>query len=250
MLVIVAALRRELAGIERLLELQQRTRLGEARVAEGRVSGIGVALVHSGIGKIRSEAATEAAIEKYQPKAMLAVGFSGGLAKEVRGGDLSVPEWLEAEGLPALRPDPELRDASLRAMEEESLPLRAGSLVSMPMVMPGPEEKARLAAAYPRALMVDMESYWVGSAAQAAGVPFLAVRTASDGAGERLPDYEAFLDEMGEVRPLHAAWYYLRRPWHLSAAPGLAANARQGTKNLAAFAGVFLRRVEQGVGAR
>lgn len=250
MLVIVAALRRELAGIERLLEIQQRTRLGEALVAEGRANGTAMALVHSGIGKTRSVAATEAAVQKYRPTAVLSVGFSGALAMEVRGGELSVPERLEAEGMPSLRPDPELRAASLRAMEEELLPFQVGVVVSMPAVMPGPTEKARLAAAYPAALMVDMESYWVGSAAEAAGVPFLAVRTASDGAGETLPGYEAFLDEMGEVRPLRAAWYYLTRPWHLSSAPGLAANASRGTKNLAAFTDAFLRRVEQRTPAR
>ncbi len=249
MLVFVAALRRELAGIQQLLEVDRRTELGQALAVEGRVNGLPVVLVQSGIGRERSVAATQAALDRYKPASLLSVGFSGGLNPLVKGADVIVGERLESGDGGSFAPDARLYAEVTQAMETDLMPFHRGALVSMPEVMPGPKEKVALLVAHPRAKAVDMESYWVGVTAQAAQVPFLAVRTASDGPGQTLPNYEVFLDEMGEVKPLSAAWYYVSHPWHLSAAPGLAANASRGAKRLAAFVDLFFLRVYRGAAA-
>lgn len=248
MLVFIAALRRELAEIERLLAAPVRRQLEGAIFTEGRLEGTPLALVQSGIGKERSIRATQAACARYRPALIVTTGYSGGASPAVKGGDLVVAARLmapdeagDASSHPPIAADAALVDASLGWLEEEFVRAHRGTIVSVPHAMPGPRQKAQFAAQF-QAAAVDMESYWVAQAAGEAGTPALAVRAASDTSTDTLPDYERFLDPMGEVRMLSAAWYYATHPWHIPATPGLAANARLGARNIAAFAELLLAR--------
>lgn len=248
MLVFIAALRRELAEIDRLLAAPVRQQFDGAVFTEGSLDGARLALVQSGIGKERSIRATQAACARYRPSLIITTGYSGGASPIVKGGDLVVADRLMASdeagdvaSHPPIVLDAALVDASLGWLEEEFVRAHRGTIVSVPRAMPGPRQKAQLGAQL-QAAAVDMESYWVAQAAREAGTPALAVRAASDTSTDTLPDYERFLDPMGEVRILSAAWYYATRPWHIPATPGLAANARLGARNIAAFAELLLAR--------
>ena len=256
MFVFIAALRRELAELERLLAAPVHSRQDGAVCTEGHVDGMAVALVQSGIGKERSIHATQIACARYRPALIIATGYSGGASPALKGGDLVIADRLIAEGdtqngadSPPIAADAALVEASLGWLEEEFVPAHRGTIVSVPRAMPGAKQKTALSAHF-QATAVDMESYWVAQAAHAAKTPALAVRAASDTSTDTLPDYERFLDPMGEVRMLSAAWYYATRPWHIPATPGLAANARLGARNIAAFAELLLARYPATAGVR
>jgi len=254
-IVFIAALRRELAPLRNLIAIDAEERVGDVHFTEGQSEGLPVALVQSGIGRERSQTATRWAIARYRPQVIVSIGFSGGLSPDVRGGDLvlgqrllaATDEEVTAGGPFSAEPievDSCFLDAASIALEEGLLPARRGDLMSVPAVMPGPREKELLGRVC-SAELVDMESYWVAQTTQEAGTMFLAARAASDEAGVSLPDYERFLDEMGEVRPLRAAWYFAAHPHHLMTVPLLAGNARRGAQNLAAFAALFLTTVRR-----
>ncbi len=246
MLIFIAALKREIDKFSAFIDVDRVERIGSAVFTEGRYQGEAVVVVQSGIGMRRSLEAIGVALDRYRPDLVVSIGFSGAISPDVKGGELLVPDFVTShdhdgagEEIPT---DAALREAALRAMVEGFLPVHRGGHVSVRSVMPGPAEKARLASLCD-AKAADMESYWVGEQAREAGVRFLAVRAVSDEVNLSLPDYQRFLDDMGAVRLLHAAWYYLTHPWHITAAPALAANARVGARNLAVFGELFLNKV-------
>ena len=250
MIVFVAALKQELAAFGEVVAIDRREQVDGVPLAEGHADGVAVALVQSGIGRQRASEATRLAIARYRPDMIVSVGYSGGLSPEIRGSDLVLGQrLLVAEpaspggelhlvGEP-IEVEPSLLDTTAIAMEESLLTARSGDFVTVPAIVRGYGEKDRLRRRS-SALLVDMESYWVALAAREAEVPFVAARVASDEIGDTLPDFTKFADAMGGIRPLPAAWYYLTHPHHVLGAGVLAYNARQGARNLAAFAALFL----------
>jgi len=73
-------------------------------------------------------------------------------------------------------------------------------------------EKNMLAAAYPGAVLVDMEAATVARLAAMQRIPFLCVKGVSDSAGADLPDLNPFIDEMGQMRLAQFLGHVLLRP--------------------------------------
>ncbi len=263
-LVFIAALHREAAHVKRLIGTSETLKSGNGPVgrperqrdtrrlfsladAPGRLSQPQrTRLICSGIGRERAEAAVRKILHTTRPSAVIAIGFAGGTARNVRGGDLVVPKRVRgligsnAADAGVIRSDPQLFAWAVEALEQTSLTGHTGDLVSLPTPALTPPEKQRLAALH-HAHAVDMESYWIGARVVEAGLPFLAARAISDELGDRLPEYERFLNENGTVRSLAAAAYYLARPRDLLRASRLAVRARTGTRRLAAFAEAFMK---------
>jgi adenosylhomocysteine nucleosidase len=61
-------------------------------------------------------------------------------------------------------------------------------------------EKARLAATYPGAVLVDMEAATVARIAEMHGIPLLCIKGISDGVGAKLPDLNSFIDQKGQMQ--------------------------------------------------
>ncbi|HEV2460331.1 MAG TPA: hypothetical protein VGS80_18400, partial [Ktedonobacterales bacterium] len=80
MIIVVAALDTELAGIRRHLELADSFYIGEVRMEHGRLGGQDCVLVQSGMGRQRAEQALRAVLAQYQPVAVLSLGFCGAVA--------------------------------------------------------------------------------------------------------------------------------------------------------------------------
>ena len=248
MLVFIGSIRREIAGLEPLVSNPETERFGSSIVMEGTADGRPVALVRSGIGRERSEAAfRDLLLAEIRPRAVVSLGFAGGVAPDVYGGDLVVPRTirgLDYSGAPdgAIVPDPYLFDSALEALEDEFIAVHTDEVVTVPQTLFTLEQKEQFASS-PRTKAVDMECYWVGKLALEARIPFLAVRAISDETEDALPNFSHFLDDMGEVRPLAAARYYATHPWHIFDAPRLAGNARKGARNLAVFGEAFVKKV-------
>ncbi len=272
MLVFIAALGRELSRLEPLVQVQQQSRVRGCIIRRGTVGRLPVALVQSGIGKERAREGALAVMETCRPEALISIGLAGGVAQEVEGGDLVLGERvypLDAEAIAKIKSpargefaesedafrqaqgerldgndvtsDSALLEAATLVLKDEGIPTHTGDLMTVPNVM-GPVMKKWLGTRYP-VKAVEMESYWIGEVAKKHGVPFLAVRAVSDRADDPLPDYGRFEDEMGEVRPLSAALYFLTHPKDLLSVPSLARRARRASNNLGAFASLFFSKI-------
>ena len=93
-------------------------------------------------------------------------------------------------------------------------------------------EKRRLAAAYGGA-MVDMEAATVVRLAKMRGIPAACLKAISDDVGERLPDFNRFLDARGQMRMAAFAAHVMVRPEYWGALMRLGRASSKGAETLA-----------------
>jgi adenosylhomocysteine nucleosidase len=165
--------------------------LGDLRV----VRSESVAICQTGIGR-RALQVAEQALAKMSPTMVLSVGIAGGLAPDLGIGDAVLCERVSH---PA-QPNPVLCDAGLvaAAKQVDDVAWRIGASVTVDEPAWGPEEKAALHGNGEHHI-VEMESYWIGAAARAVGLPFLTVRTVSDGSAHSLTNIPGLFDDSGKV---------------------------------------------------
>ncbi len=190
--VIVAALEREVWPLIKNWHVANRTYDGrdfkffehEAKV-----------LIFGGIGAEAGRRATEAAIQLYQPKLLISVGFAGALDPKLKVGNILIPAFVI--------------DANHGSRFETGM--GSGAVVSSPSIA-GAGQKAKLAKAY-AADAVDMEGAAVGRGAQTHGIPFMAVKSISDEFDFELPPMQKFVDSSGQFGNVAFAIFTAVRPW-------------------------------------
>ena len=174
------------------------------------------------------ERARAAATRLAQSGAVLLVSFGicGGLDPELRPGDLLLADTVLTDDGARHPTSAEHRPALEARLSGFGLRIAAGPLLGQDRPLAGAADKsARFAAS--GAVAVDMESFGVARAAQAAGLPFLVVRAVADPAERNLP--RAALKAIGPDGRLKlfsalAAMYL--RPWESPALIRLAYETR------------------------
>jgi adenosylhomocysteine nucleosidase len=252
MMLLVAALDSELAGIRRHLELADSVTVGEVRMEHGRLGGQDCVLVQSGMGRQRAEQALRAALAQYQPVAVLSLGFCGALAATLRVGDLvvcsPVGALLTLPSGPHVAPSPVgwlhgdgalVQQAMAVHMPPGAGQLMAGGCLTVPSVAGPRGVKHWLSESFP-SVAVDMESFWIGHLAQEAGVPLLVVRSVSDTLAESLPSFEGLVDDFGRASLTSLSRYLLHHPLRVAQLARLGLQARRAEQSLTAFTISFL----------
>ncbi|MGD0444441.1 MAG: nucleoside phosphorylase [Edaphobacter sp.] len=116
---------------------------------------------------------------------LFSVGWAGSLHPEVVSGTVQVPTSV------------------IDSQTGEQFQLTEGErkwrLVTTARVADAPE-KARLAATYPGAVLVDMEAATVARIAEMLGIRFVCIKGVSDAVVAKLPDLNPFIDGMGCLR--------------------------------------------------
>jgi len=157
-------------------------------IIEGTLAGRAIVVVHSGMGTASAAARTAEFLELYKsriPSAWIAAGFGGGLAPDLKIGDIVTAGNFS---------DPSLL-ASIA-----SIPARTGSLVTATDVVETVDQKAALAG-QSGAIVVDMETAAIHRLCSGRAIPMLAVRAISDTATENLPLASAVWFDQARQRP-------------------------------------------------
>lgn len=110
-----------------------------------------IALVRAGVGKVRAKEATERIIKDFSPELLISAGFCGGLIEELRVGDVVVSDFEDGKLF--------CSDRTLFTHAEKTAARRQQS----------------------NAVIVDMESEAVYSVAKKHNIPFIAIKSVSDG---------------------------------------------------------------------
>jgi len=252
MIIVVAALDTELAGIRHYLELADSFYVGEVRMEHGRIGNYDCVLVQSGMGRQRAEDALRAVLAQYHPVAVLSLGFCGALAATLRVGDLvvcsPVGALLKLPSGPDVAPSPvgwlHCDDALVHQALAVPMPPAAGQLVdggclTVPSAVGPRDVKQWLSESFP-SVAVDMESFWIGLLAQEAGVPWLVVRSISDTLAESLPSFEGLVDDFGRASLTTLSRYLLRHPLRVTQLVRLGLQAHRAAKRLTDFTVNFL----------
>lgn len=199
--------------IRPLLErLEKGRRLGGGW-CEGELDGRRVLLGATGDGATRAEARLRRGLAATPCRAVLGIGFAGGLDPRLERGQIVVADEV---GSPEGRV---LGAASTwAALVGTRLGAPRGRLLSAGRLVPDAAAKASLHGERGPALTVDLESFAWAQVASELGCPWLVVRVVFDDAGDAVPDYILEAQDLeGRVDRLRLVVGALRRPARLKA---------------------------------
>ena len=188
---IICAGDREFAPFCAQLEEESMSMYAKLRVYEGKLSGVPVAMVCSGVCKVNAAIASTVLIERYGVEAIINGGTAGGMAKEVQlldtvvmtecaHHDVSAEILMEAHPYREdvwFRSDERLFRIAKEVLEGEKN-VRFGRMVTGEQFITQ-EGRERIDRDYVP-LSVDMETAAIAQVCEAYGVPFIAVRSITD----------------------------------------------------------------------
>lgn len=236
---VTAAVRQELSGLEKLLEASELLPGERGCYLRGTLLGIEVLLGLTGIGAGRAGEKVGRFLDTEHPELLLATGFGGGLTGTVSSGDIILAQKV----VEASRGDQEPRELEtdetllegLGAVSIPSATVCRGSLLTVEDVVCSARQKRALGSRY-GAEGVDMESYAILREALKRGVPCIAGRAVLDEAGFDLPrGLDSIPDSDGRLDAMKLAALVLRRPWSIPGLFALRSRSLRASTSLAAF---------------
>ncbi len=161
----------------------------------------------SGIGPAAAAAAARG-ISAPTVRRVLATGLCGSLSRAFTVGDVLVYHDIRRPDGPPLRLDPQLT----RRVADGSPSLQSGiRALASDAIVTRAREKHALAERYGLDA-VDMETFAFATPLQDAGIAVAALRVASDGVDDDLPDLDRALDAYGGLDGFALSLAMLRRP--------------------------------------
>lgn len=192
----------------------------------GHIGSIQVAAACSGMGAAAVARACDRVLAPGAVDTLVSIGWAGSLSC-----GLSAPEAVAVrEVIDAATGERFLTAASAGDAEGQ----RLGQLLVTLDHVAAQEEKRQLAEKY-QATLVDMEAAAVARIARERGLAFLCFKAITDGPNDKLPDFNRFIGDNGQVHvPSLARWAALR-PSHWGPLRRLGTNSRLAAENLANF---------------
>ncbi len=234
---ILGAISQEVNGIiERLTNVVEHT-IGQRVYYQGQLNGQDVVVVYSRIGKVAAAATVATLILQFEVEKIAFIGVAGGIHDDVNVGDVVLASQLLQYDMNAspLRPQyeiPLLGKAYFQANEnwtkqcaieiERFLALpnlhqyidsseldkfaitqpkvHIGTIGSADLFVGTQEQKAKIQAALPELLCVEMEGAAVAQVCDEFNIPFIVIRTISDKANHVASfSFEAFIHVISSV---------------------------------------------------
>ncbi len=211
----------------------RRAPLGGMTIHEARIGDAQVRVALTGIGPGPAGRAARAALSD-RPDFCISTGLAGGLKPAYEVGEILAAQAIcFGGGEDILRSDESLLDEATRCGATRVEMLRTSETLVLTA-----EEKYALGV---EADAVEMESYAVLAEAARWGVPGVAIRAISDGAGEDLPyDFDRARDPGGRIRLPGMLAQIARRPHRLPALLRLSRQCRHAAALLAQFLDLYV----------
>lgn len=196
--------------------------------------------LRTGTGPLDIDALVEQLTQR-RASALVSIGTAGGLAPTIKPGTVLIPKRIRMTNGRVVATDAEWQAAVFAAMKSV-LPADAGDLLSVPELIRHPDTKRALHDET-RAVAVDMESGQLATAAERAGVRFLALRAIMDAADDVVPVAARIaVAKNGDTAVLALLRYLLKHPGDIYAMGRIVARFRNA-------AGALSTACESGGGA-
>ncbi|MFK8301481.1 5'-methylthioadenosine/adenosylhomocysteine nucleosidase [Capnocytophaga stomatis] len=212
---IIGAMELEINTLKKELNDIKTTAIGSFAFHEGKIHGVSVVVLLSGIGKVSASVGTTLLIEHFQPDMIINTGTAGGLgtssvhdiilASEVRHHDVDVTAFgyeigQQAQMPAAYLPDDKWFQLAKSVAEKHSNQLHCGLVVSGDSFISDPKRLKQIENTFPKAKAVEMEAAAIAQTCYLLKTPFIMLRAISDKAGEGdASSYEKFVVEAGKL---------------------------------------------------
>ncbi len=208
---IIGAMQQEVAILKDALEQCQVVSKGGCTYYSGKIHGVDVVLLQSGIGKVAAAIGTTILLDEYQPDVVINTGSAGGfdsslnvgdvvISTEVRHHDADVTAFGYEIGQMAGQPAAFSADAKLMAVAEKALESLDGKHAVRGLICTGDafvctaERQDFIRKHFPSVIAVEMEASAIAQTCHQFQVPFVVVRAISDVADKESPmSFDEFL---------------------------------------------------------
>ncbi len=235
MLALMGAFGEEIVDLKRRMAVEEVVTERHCKLYRGKFENRDALLVKTGMGKERAESATKLILERYPVTAIISLGFAGGLAPELRIGDVVVCSKLYCDSAAEVyASDARLLSLAAQGPEDIADRVHLGSGVTALYVDANPQKMRGLRETFP-AQIIDNESYWIARIASARRIPFIAIRSISDDMQHSIQPFDRILTADGELLWGKAVLGFLSHPWYLRNVFNLFRNTRPAKRNMAAL---------------
>lgn len=198
---IIGAMDEEVDLLRSKLDNREDTVLAGSEFYSGKIDGLDVVLLKSGIGKVNAALGTALLIEKFQPDLIINTGSAGGFHKDLNVGDVVIStevrhhdvdvtvfgyEYGQVPRMPAFyAPDEKLVTVAVKSAERiEGIQVAKGLIASGDSFMSDAERVEFIRSKMPDLFAAEMEAAAIAQVAYQFGVPFVIIRSLSDIAGK------------------------------------------------------------------
>ncbi len=237
---ILGAVKEEIAGIKQSMSISDHVSLGKSSAWSGMLGKQSIVLVRTGVGNKRAEDAVYQVIDRFQPGALISIGYAGAVQPGLNVGDLVIAETIMEEEGGEYFPDPDWMERARRVSCSNGAKKVVGSLLSVNRVIHDPATKKELGKNFD-VQAVEMETASIAKVAETKGRPLLSLRVISDRLDQELLDSSTFLGSDGEISSLKAGWYVLTHPGSIKSALSLRTQTRFATQVMTKFLSDLLR---------
>lgn len=232
---IFGAVKEEIAGIKQAMNISDHVRLGKTSAWPGKWGKQSIVLVRSGVGRQRAEDATLQVIDRFQPRALISIGYAGAVQPELNIGDLVIANTIiEEKEKGEYSPDSDWLNRAKAVPSPDGFKAVVGGLLTVDSVIHDSISKQELGKNY-SVQAVEMETSAIAKVAEEKEVPLLSLRVISDRLDQELLDSSSFLGSDGEISTLKAGWYVLTHPGSIKRALSLRTQTQIATQALTKF---------------
>ncbi|NIC03855.1 5'-methylthioadenosine/S-adenosylhomocysteine nucleosidase [Billgrantia bachuensis] len=211
---IIGAMAQEVEYLASLLEdRRSRAHVG-CTFHLGKLHGVDVVILQSGIGKVNAAIGTTLLLDVYHPEAIINTGSAGGFGEGLEIGDVVVSSEVRHHDVDAVvfgyehgqvpqMPAAYLPDKRLVTLARECIEALGevrvveGLIATGDVFMACPELVTRTRSRFPTMLAAEMEAAAIAQTCHLYGCPFVVVRSLSDiaGGGDNHLSFEQFLEK-------------------------------------------------------
>lgn len=197
---IITAIDEEFDALKSLLTDAKETEYAHLTFLDGRINDVLVTLAKSGMGKVNAAMCAQILVDKFNSNAIINVGIGGGLANDLKVGELVISTdaiqydmdstplgyrlgEIAELGMVEFPADKKLIESALETANEHDLVARAGRVMSADQFLNNSEIKDFLINEY-NGTIVEMEGAAIAHVCYMNNIPYLVIRSVSDSADE------------------------------------------------------------------
>ncbi|MBB3192183.1 5'-methylthioadenosine/S-adenosylhomocysteine nucleosidase [Halomonas cerina] len=214
---IIGAMAQEVAVLAAQLEGRRTRQHVGCTFHLGRLHGVEVVILQSGIGKVNAAIGTTLLLDVYRPEAIINTGSAGGFGEGLAVGDIVVSNEVRHHDVDAVvfgyehgqvpqmpaayLPDERLVRVARQCIESlGEVNVMEGLIATGDVFMACPERVATTRSRFPTMLAAEMEAAAIAQTCHHYGCPFVVIRALSDiaGGGDNHLSFAQFLDQAAD----------------------------------------------------